>query len=286
MSDERSPAPHLDLGGGSSVSFVVDGTGLLVPRVFLPTLDWDAHGDLLDERGLVAASLGGLLVRTPTTTALVDTGYGPGPPAEGPGMRARGLETFSGGALLENLQALGVTAEQVDLVVVTHVHFDHVGWLVDGAGAPVFPRARLVVSRTEWETASAAGDPHGHLTREGFFDPVSRRVELVAPWQELAPGVKTVPTPGHTNGHLAVEVRGADRRALVIGDAAHVPLELLHPEHGCRRDVDPVAAEASRRWLSEQCRDPRVVLVGGHFAEAPFGRVEGGAEPRWVPVVD
>lgn len=212
----------LDLGG-VRITYVPDGTGRLIPDVFLPTIDWPQHPDHLDTEGLVVASLGGFLVQTPSATTLIDTGYGPTEPATGPAMTARGLATFGGGELVRNLQRLGVRREDVDVVALTHLHFDHVGWLVDTDGAPVFSNARHVTSATEWRSASAAGDPHGHLTAEGFFQPLSALIETFEGAVDVADAVQALPTPGHTAGHTAYVVRGTARRVVVLGDAAHSP---------------------------------------------------------------
>ena len=276
------PGVHRRLRFGDTiVDYVPDGTGALVPETFLPTVPWDEHRRYLAADGMVVASLGGLLVRNGDRTLLVDTGYGPGAPFES---AERGLGPFRGGALLDNLAALGVAPDDVDTVVVTHVHFDHVGWLVhrDRPGhPPVFPSARYLVSAAEWAFCLDHGDKNGQLDQETFFGPLGGLVETSPDGAEIFPGVTALATPGHTPGHTSFVLSGGDRRLVVVGDAAHCPVELEHPEHGAKRDSDPEAARASRRVLANLLATPGAVGYGMHFADVVFGTLDSG---RWVAV--
>lgn len=270
--------------GDAEVSYVPDGAGALIPEVFLPTVDWHRYPQYLTADGTVMASLGGLLVRRGGRTLLVDTGYGPGPAFEGPAAAARGLGPFRGGALLDNLAQLGVAPSDVDTVVVTHVHFDHVGWLVhrDRPGCPpVFPAARYLVAEAEWAHCLAHGDSNGQLDQETFFRPLGELVETFPDGAEIFPGFTALPTPGHTPGHTSFVLSGGGRELVVVGDAAHNPVELEHPEHGARRDSDPAAAQASRELLADRLARPDTVGYGMHFADVVVGTLTDG---RWVPV--
>ncbi|MQA02494.1 MAG: MBL fold metallo-hydrolase [Streptosporangiales bacterium] len=270
--------------GDATVSYVPDGVGALIPEVFLPTVDWHRYPQHLAADGTLVASLGGLLVQRDGSTLLIDTGYGPGPAFEGPDATARGLGPFRGGALLDNLAQFGVSPSDVDTVVVTHVHFDHVGWLVhrDRPGhPPVFPSARYLVAEPEWAFCRSHGDKYGQLDQETFFGPLGELVETFARGAEIFPGVTALPTPGHTPGHTSFVLAGGGRELVVVGDAAHNPVELEHPEHGARRDSAPAAARASRELLADLLARPDTVGYGMHFADVVLGTLDDG---HWVPV--
>src|SRR5678815_602429 len=167
------------------------------------------------------------IVRTPRHTVLVDTGVG--------NDKERGdnpLWNRRTGGLLDDLRAARVTPEQVDLVLCTHLHVDHVGWntrLVDGRWVPTFPRARYLFVRREWEfwleeykTERFRDDPY----HEDSIVPIlgAGLADLVDADLALDHGVRLVPTPGHTPGHVCVQVEGGGRQAVMSGDLMHHPV--------------------------------------------------------------
>jgi glyoxylase-like metal-dependent hydrolase (beta-lactamase superfamily II) len=172
--------------------------------------------------GEVVARVGSFLIRTPERTVLVDLGLGPG------------------GRLLDNLGRHEVAPGDVDLVVFTHLHRDHVGW----AGA--FPNARYLADQHE-----------------------RAEIHLDAPLDGLPDGLEAVPSPGHTPGHtcLLVTDPGTTARVLLLGDLLHVPAQLDHPDWSFRSDADPDRARRSRREVLDPYRgDGRTVLAAAHFA--------------------
>lgn len=194
---------------------------------------------------------------------LVDTGFGPQRiPATG---TIAALGSLHGGSLLENLNRLGVAADQIDVVAFTHLHDDHVGW-ARHRDAP-FTGARFVTSEAEW---AAAGRP---------------AVEPVADGVEVFPGVRLVSLPGHTAGHAGYRVTGGRQRLLAFGDALHSPVQIRHPDWGAVSDVQPELAHLSRRRVVEELLVPSTIGFGNHFADVVFGRVETASEgPAWTPL--
>nr|WP_279616785.1 MBL fold metallo-hydrolase [Streptomyces antibioticus] len=170
----------------------------------------------------------------------------------------------------------------VDLVITTHLHTDHVGWntrLLDGHWKPTFPHARYLTSRAEWDYwASAEMD---EARRRMFRDSVCPvrdsgqydAVDVSEHGREVAPGVRLVPTPGHTPGQVAVEVRGTDRTALITGDSIHHPVQLSHPHITSCVDTDAQQTVLTRTRLLEQLAGTDSLLLGTHFPVPTGGTV-------------
>lgn len=239
--------------------------------------DWDAHAHLLDGRGRLVMTMGALLAELPDgRRALIDLGFGP---------RTVILEDlameFWGGRLLESLATLGIAARDIDAVLYSHLHADHVGWTsARQDGALTFERARHVMFRNEWEhwiARTGAGGPS-----EPDVAALTERVDLLDGENEIVPGITAVPTPGHTPGHCSFLVVSGNQRAVVLGDAVHCPLQITHPEWTFVADVNPDAARRARERLLPELDAPDTVVVGAHFPDAVFGRVLAGEVPRRV----
>jgi glyoxylase-like metal-dependent hydrolase (beta-lactamase superfamily II) len=231
--------------GRTEIHFVADGEVRGRGADFFPGSDWTDHHDLLDEQGNVVANVGSFLIRTPDRVVLVDLGLGPG------------------GRLLDNLARHDVAPADVDLVVFTHLHRDHVGW----TGA--FPAAQHLVDQREWDywrehPGGVGPDPQRVLA------PLENEIGFL---DGLPPGLAAIPAPGHTPGHtcLLVTDPGTDHRVLLLGDLLHSRAQFAEPGWRFRSDVDPGRAVRSRREVLARHRDRRTVLAGGHFAGDAFG---------------
>lgn len=172
------------------------------------------------------------LVRAAETTILVDTGVGP-PPGEFLPERQ--------GRLPELLEENHVAPDDVDLVVLTHLHVDHVGW------NHLFERARMVASRADYDYfAEARGD--ADYFRHSVASLVeSSRIELVEGLTQLADDVVAEPIPGHTPGHMGVAVHAGDAHLRLLGDLAVHEAQLADPALAYSAEVDPAAAAQARR---------------------------------------
>ena len=225
-------------------------------------------------------------ISTPYTCLLVDTG------------RHRVLVDTGGagwdpgvGGLSRSLEAAGIRPEDVDVVVLTHGHPDHIGGTADPWGRPVFARARHVMAAAEWAfwTASDLAGRVPDRFREiaaANLAPIADRVDLVKGEEEIVPGVHALPSPGHTPGHLAIVVEDGGEELLYISDAALHPIHLEHPAWCPRFDVDPVLATATRRMLCERAVRRRSLVHAYHFDPYPcLGHVrEHGDGWRWEPL--
>jgi glyoxylase-like metal-dependent hydrolase (beta-lactamase superfamily II) len=205
------------------------------------------------------------LIRAGNRVVLVDTGIGP-----------RLLERWRGncGALPQALTEAGVAPADVDTVICTHLHADHIGWNTveqDGELRPTFPRARYLVHRAEWPRWQDSDD--FSIARSVWPLLASGHLEWQDGEGEAAPGVHPLATPGHTPGHISVLVYDRGEGAVITGDAAHHPLELEHPDWSPTFDADRAQSAETRRALVERIEDEGLVVLGGHFPPPHAGRL-------------
>ena len=207
-------------------------------------------------------------IRLPTGRfALVDAGVGPeGSPAAAwapvPGRLPR--------ALVE----AGVGPAEVELVVLTHLHEDHVGWSVSPDGVPAFPNARYVLQRTEVEALERAGD---ELVLPSVVEPLRRAGQLstVDGSETLAVHdegrLSVEPTPGHTPGHQSVLVSGGGRRLVITGDVLVHAVQLVAPDVGYTSEADQDTARRTRRELLDEALRTPTWLATAHLHQPFFG---------------
>ncbi|MFI8828213.1 MBL fold metallo-hydrolase [Streptomyces sp. NPDC053431] len=193
---------------------------------------------------------------------LVDTGVGPA------GSPASGWAPVPG-RLPRVLTAAGIEADDVDTVVLTHLHEDHFGWVVGTGGTPLFPDARHVVQRTEVDSLTATDSALSYvvtpLRAAGLLDEVDGPVRLAGG------GVRALPTPGHTAGHQSVLVDGGRRRIYITGDVLVHAVQLVDPSVAYRFERDKPTARATRTALLSRARDEHALLATAHLNE-PFTR--------------
>jgi glyoxylase-like metal-dependent hydrolase (beta-lactamase superfamily II) len=188
---------------------------------------------------------------------------------------------------LERLTAAGFAPDSVDYVVCTHLHNDHVGWnttLVDGEWVPSFPRARYAMSRADidhWSRNEAILQPFEVF--QVSVQPLLDRdlVEVVEPPHQLSASVSLVPTPGHSPGHMSVQIDSGGARGIITGDLAHSPVQLVRPEWSSVADVDPVEAQRTRERLRERVGDQDVLIIGTHYPPPTVGRLVRDAAGAW-----
>jgi glyoxylase-like metal-dependent hydrolase (beta-lactamase superfamily II) len=218
------------------------------------------------------------VVRSRDRVVLVDTGVGgPGTPG------ASWIGTP--GRLPAELAAAGVEPEEIDLVVLTHLHLDHVGWNLAWDGdrpRPRFPRARYLVQRADWELF-AARPAETRVAFDRCVRPLQDLgvVELLDGDRVLSGELSLLHTPGHTPGSQSLLVRSGTAAVLCWGDVANHPAQVGRPDWGPASDVLPQVARATRRRLLERVETEAMWLAPAHFPE-PFGTLsrDGGGR-RW-----
>ena len=184
---------------------------------------------------------------------------------------------------VERLAAVGVTPESVDIVFLTHLHVDHVGWntrLVDGQWVPTFPNATHVFSAIDlaWVRERVAAEAAGDNTPAVYADSIAPILDacetrVIAEAGELLPGLTIEFTPGHTPGHLMLRAESHGEGAAFIGDVMQHPLQIYRPDWSSVHCVLPDQASATRRRVLSACADSGDALFACHFADPYVVRV-------------
>ena len=256
--------------GDVLVTALSDGSIVLPPQVFVGVSPEEAEA-MRRAAGLrppFAAAINTFMLQWPGKTVLVDTGTG-------------GLMGPTTGQAAANLQAAGVAPEEVDAILMTHLHGDHFGGLVDASSKANFPRAELYVADSElayWSDDQArAAAPEG---RQDAFDRARRSVGAYGNRLhrfgdgELLPGVTAIAMPGHTPGHTGFMLTGPDERLVIWGDLMNgPPVQASKPEVSLVFDVDPALGAATRRRVLQQAVAEDWLVAGMHLPFPAFSHV-------------
>jgi len=187
---------------------------------------------------------------------------------------------------LDGLTRLGLTPEDIDVVLCTHLHFDHVGWntrLADGRWVPTFPNARYVMAKADVDFFAAL-KPEGinAVHSAAYYDSVlpvieAGQADLIETAGtiacELGRGLHLEGACGHTPGSVMLHVQGGGRRALLSGDVVHHPVQLADPTLRIHDEYDRVLSEAVRRRMIENLADVDTLLLAAHFPTPTVGRI-------------
>ena len=243
------------------------------PGDFFPDVDidlWDPYKDEVLDKGLVQLYYGSFIVRSNGKIVLVDTGIGPGPHP------TRGNQK---GDLLNDLIRTGIMPGDIDIVVHSHLHIDHVGWNLDLSSdppIPYFPNARYLVPSLDWD----------YFTRPENLINAPWVSENVIPLESLSlmdlfgdgfnvtDEITSLLTPGHTPGHMSFILSSGGEKAAIVGDAIHSKVQISEPSWSAGVDVDKTASEKSRLDLIDRSISQDMIIAAGHFhPDEHFGRV-------------
>lgn len=238
------------------------------------------------ELGQIYAFLQSWLLEVDGKKIIIDTGAGndkvrPGIPLFG------GLSTD----FIRRLSEAGFPPEEIDLVICTHLHIDHVGWntaLQDDRWQPTFPNARYLFSEKDleyWDPANRSRFPDkvGEAVNEGFFEDSVRpiveagRVDVVSGRHEVLPGLVLEPAPGHTPGHIVVRVESDGEHGMFVGDILHHPIQVYCPTWNSIFCEDGEQARATRKRVLSDAADTNALMFPAHF---------GGQHAVWITHAD
>jgi glyoxylase-like metal-dependent hydrolase (beta-lactamase superfamily II) len=270
--------------GDITIHRIVEQEGPFVPiREFLPGLmdeQLEENRGWLEPRGLdpatgaVVLCFQSYVVRTPHHTLLVDSCIGNNKPR--PNRPTWNMK--SDDVWMRGLSAHGLSLEDIDMVMCTHLHADHVGWntrLEDGRWVPTFPRARYLFSEKELAYWSKR---HAMKSIPAVADSVlpivaADRADLVASDHALDDHIRLMPTPGHTPDHFSVLLGRNVDSAVLTGDAIHSPLQARFPELSMFSDFGADEAARTRRALLERFCDTDTLCCTAHFPSPSAGRL-------------
>ena len=223
-----------------------------------------------------------LVVTTPEHQVLVDTGAG-------------GLAPTTG-KLQENMEKAGISPDEIDVVILTHGHPDHIGGIIKADDQLAFPNARFVMWKDEWDfwTSGKAEEELDEHVKEVLvacalknLPSIQSLVNLVEDEREIIPGMRTISAPGHTPGHMGLEISSEGSRLLCISDAALHPIHLEQPGWYAAVDFAPEQAISSRRRLLDRAANTQALVLAFHFPFPGLGRViRKGEAWYWQPIED
>lgn len=265
-SSHRVRIGHVEILSISDSSFAAEPR-FLFPEA--PKADLDRYRHLYDLGDRFTVNVGCFVVWSSGKTIVVDTGIGP---------ERQGF--VPAGRLPDVLQEEGVALASVDLVVLTHLHMDHVGWNTARQGdryVPTFPKARYLTTRQEWHYWTspeiAAQTPYVEtalrpVEAAGVLDLVDLNSE-----HAVTDELRLIATPGHTPGHISIGVASAGEFGVILGDVAHHPAQVSETGWKDVFDTNPALAIENREKLFARIERERMLVAAGHFRPPNFGRV-------------
>jgi glyoxylase-like metal-dependent hydrolase (beta-lactamase superfamily II) len=268
--------------GDFELTAISDGTYHLDGGVFfgvVPKVMWERKVKA-DENNLVPSGLNSVLVRTGDKTVLIETGLGNKLP--------RRLVNFYGqpAKLLDNLSAAGISPEDIDIVINTHLHFDHCGWNTVRKGdklVATFPNARYYVQEGEWQHARQQHERDAVTYISDNYDPLvtNGQMRLLKGDQEIVPGVSVQVFPGHTDNMQAVMIKSGGKTACYISDliptTAHIDLTWV-----MAFDLCPLQTIDSRKRYYAQAMPEKWLTIFTHDPNTPWAYVEKAEMGRLV----
>lgn len=271
--------------GNTVIHRIVEQEAPFFPAfTFFPTLSKELYEEnkawlqpaYFDASDRVMLCIQSYLVQTPHHNILIDSCVGNDKPRPTrPFWNMMKSDRFEKG-----LAATGVGINDIDFVMCTHLHTDHVGWntkLENGRWVPTFPKARYVFADRElafW-TQRQKDDPAASPWIEDSVLPIvaANRVDIVKSAHAFNDLVNLIPTPGHTIDHYSVQVGKPGADAIITGDMIHSPLQARYPELGMLADYDSKQAGVSRRELFGRVCDTSTLVCTAHFPSPSSGRV-------------
>jgi glyoxylase-like metal-dependent hydrolase (beta-lactamase superfamily II) len=245
----------------------------LTPEVLAENRAWMRQAKALDDDDVLILCFQSYVIQTPHHTILIDSCIGNDKPRPRPKWNMKTDDTY-----MRGLAAAGFSVDDIDFVMCTHLHVDHVGWntqLVNGRWVPTFPKARYVFAQTEFD----------HWTEQNAKTPVppfvdsvlpvveAKRHEIVGNDHQIGDHVRILPAPGHTPGHVAFTFGRGKDDAVFSGDLMHSPLQTLYPELSIKFDVDQAQAAKTRRSFLERYCDTDTLCCTAHFPSPSVGKI-------------
>lgn len=288
MVKTQAPGFYRTMVGKFEVTALFDGTFEFHPELLKNASKEDINKALSHHYGKltgIQSAVNAYLINTGDHLVLVDAGA------------AQLFSEDKQGHMMENLKASGYQPEQVDTIVMTHLHGDHTGGLSNKEGSLLFPNATVYANKIEneyWlsEQVAAAAPPEKQmmfkLARESAVPYLSvEKWKAIEPGAEIVPGIKAVAAYGHTPGHTAFQVSSDGQQLLIWGDIVHShAIQFNRPDIAIEYDSDSTKAVMTRKNLLKEAADKGELVAGMHlpFPGLGYVRSEGDGKYSWVPV--
>jgi glyoxylase-like metal-dependent hydrolase (beta-lactamase superfamily II) len=262
-------ATHVRIGD-AEITGLVDRQHRLSPDWHYPDVPaeaWEPYREALTDEAYAMLNFRAFLVRADGRTILIDTGWGPvhAPPGA-PSTPAR---------LPEEMAEVGATLDDVELVVFTHLHADHVGWNLtyEAAGPrPSFRNARYLVPAADWAHYNRIEQMHPNIREQALPLGDLGVLDTFEGEHDVSRSLRALPTPGHSPGHTSFMLSSGGEHCFVMGDLAHHPIIAEETAWGHRFDWQPEQARAQREHMLAKAEEGAWLTAAGHFPEPGFGR--------------
>src|SRR5258705_6090191 len=245
----------------------------LTPDLLAENRPWMQEAAALDAQDVLILCFQSYVVQTAAQTIPVDSCIGNDKARPRPKWNLKTDDTY-----MRALRAAGISAGDIDFVMCTHLHPDHVGWntrLENGRWVPTFPNARYVFGQTEFDHWT---ELNAKTPVPAFVDSVlpiveANRSEIVSSDFAIGDHARILPTPGHTPGHVAFTLGRGKDDAVFSGDLMHTPLQARYPEMSMKFDVDPAEAAKTRRGFLERYCGTDTLCCTAHFPSPSGGKI-------------
>jgi len=288
ISGQQAPGFYRIKLDAYEITILADGSRTFpYPDSFVSNVGRDqalaAAGEAFMPPGKITVPFNPTLINTGSKLVLIDTGNGPDP-------------SGTVGRMFANMAAAGVSPGDVDLVVLSHLHPDHINGLRTKEGTVAFPNATIIAPETEWafwmsdDNMARASDK---LTQNYFANTrkilggLEERIGRYDWGREVAPGITAIAAPGHTPGHTAFAVASGSSRMLVQSDITNIPeFFLRNPDWHVAYDFEPELAAQTRHKFYDMAASEKMLVTGFHFSFPSAGHVEkdGGTRYRLIPI--
>ncbi len=239
-------------------------------------IDW-LRPNFADDQGKLKALVQAFLIRSEDKNILIDTCIGNDKPRNDVPEWSNLQSNF-----LLNLNELGISETDVDIVACTHLHMDHVGWNTkyeNNSWVPTFPKAKYLFSKDEytyWQSKPENEIDDDHAAFDDSVTPILEAglAELINDNHSIDKNVSFIPTPGHTPSHMSVKIESKGESAIISGDFLHHPCQIAHPDWSTDADTKPEQGIITRKRILEELVDKDTHLIGSHFASPVIGKVK------------